>query len=849
MSNSQKRRRTFTKSLSSPDASTSVPIRPSFTSCTNEISNSTYIDNGDCTCICEHCNALFWYDEHVNAMSSNRACYNHCCKHGRVKLDSPSLPPAALLHLFNKSEFLDNIRTYNSMFSMTSFGGIVDDSINDGSAPYIFKIEGQIYHWLGSFYPTPNERPRFLQMYLYDTENEVSNRLSVFGNDSRSQLNSETVALLIQILESSNKLVKLFRNARDLCRSADVTSFYIRLYNSYNSLRYDNPTQGCIGAIISDPGPESNGFDIVIRYRVAGPQRINILHPLYMSLQYPLLFIHGESGWSRDLRLQGSSSNKNNTLTRNMFYCYQLHDRANTYSLLLRGGRLFQQYLVDAYVSIEQDRLNFHRYNQNALRSEYMQGVHDAVRCGDTERKDIGKRIILPCTFTGGPRYMYKHYQDALAICKVHGNPQYFITFTCNVKWPEIHRYITKFPILKSEDRPYVIARVFHMKVTSFVNFLKVRRPFGNVTAGNLFASHYIQNSISVIELYSCYLKIVHLCCSNLYTIEFQKRGLPHCHLLLWVDEAHKIKDAAQLDAYISAEIPDPIKEQTLYTIVTDFMIHGPCGIAKPNSLCMALGSCKKNFPKDYEPVTRFDDNGYARYKRRQSTHSVQKNGISLDNGYVVPYNRSLLLHFHAHINVEYCGWSMLIKYLFKYISKGTDRVKYTIKKTSTPPGNSTGNAAIEIDEIKDFVDSRFICPHESAWRIFNFMIHERNPSVQMLSVHLENRQNVTFKDNEKLENVLRNPNAGRTTLTEWWESTGKCWLRRLTNKTPAIGRLAYIHPSAGDVFYLRMLLSHQKGCRSFVDIRTVAGEVLPTYRIACEKLGLLEMTMNGHLR
>ncbi|XP_021986828.1 uncharacterized protein LOC110883349 [Helianthus annuus] len=807
MSTSRKRGRILNESLPSPDTSTSVHVRQSFESVSNEVPNSMYIDNGDCTNICEHCHALFWYDERVNAMSSNRYSYTHCCKHGHVKLDFPTLPPPSLLHLFDQSDFLDNIRAYNSMFSMTSFGGIVNESINDGSAPYVLKIEGQIYHWLGSFYPTPNERPRFLQMYMYDTKNEVCNRLSVFRNDGRSRLTSDIVTMLIQILENSNKLVKLFRDARDLSQSTDVTSFYIRLYNSYNSLRYDTPTPGCIGAIINDPGPQSDGFDIVIRHKVTGPQRINILHPLYMSLQYPLLFIHGESGWSRDLRLQGDGSKKTNTLTRNMFYSYQLHDRANTYSLLLRGGRLFQQYLVDAYVYIEQDRLNYLRYNQNALRSEYMQGIHDAVTRGDTEGKDIGKRIILPSTFTGGPRYMYKHYQDALAICRVHGRPQYFVTFTCNVKWPEISRYMARFPVLKAEDRPDVIARVFHMKVISFVNFLKVRRPFGKVTAGNLFTSYYIESSIAVIQVHSCPMKVVNLCCADLYTIEFQKRGLPHCHLLLWVDEAHKIKDASQLDEYISTEIPDPINEPTLYKIVTDSMMHGPCGMARPNSPCMALGSCTKKFPKDYEPFTRFDENDYARYRRRQSTHFVQKNGISLDNGYVVPYN-SLLLHFHAHINVEYCGWSMLIKYLFKYISKGTDRIKYTVKKAPPTTANSTDNV-----EIKDFVDGRFICPHESAWRIFNFMIHERNPPVQVLSVHLENRQNVTFKDNEKLQNVLHNPNARRTTLTKWlknncvhnnglhlryidylseyrWESTGKCWLRRITNKTPAIGRL-----------------------------------------------------------
>jgi len=70
---------------------------------------------------------------------------------------------------------------------------------------------------------------------------------------------------------------------------------------------------------------------------------------------------------------------------------------------------------------------------QPTLRNEYFQGLHDALLKGDFDGHDVGKRTILPTSFTGGPKYMYKHYQDALAICRVHGNPQYFITFTCNV--------------------------------------------------------------------------------------------------------------------------------------------------------------------------------------------------------------------------------------------------------------------------------------------------------------------------------------------------------------------------------------------------------------------------------
>ncbi|KAL3646679.1 hypothetical protein CASFOL_009223 [Castilleja foliolosa] len=51
------------------------------------------------------------------------------------------------------------------------------------------------------------------------------------------------------------------------------------------------------------------------------------------------------------------------------------------------------------------------------------------------------------------------------------------------------------------------------------------------------------------------------------------------------------------------------------------------------------------------------------------------------------------------------------------------------------------------INEVKNFVDGRYICPHEASWRILNFPIHERTPAVEVLAVHLEDMQNVTFKE------------------------------------------------------------------------------------------------------
>ncbi|KAK9070527.1 hypothetical protein SSX86_010929 [Deinandra increscens subsp. villosa] len=73
-----------------------------------------------------------------------------------------------------------------------------------------------------------------------------------------------------------------------------------------------------------------------------------------------------------------------------------------------------------------------------------------------------------------------------------------------------------------------------------------------------------------------------------------------------------------------------------------------------------------------------------------------------------------------------------------------------------------------EVDEVKNFVDGRFVCPHEAAWRILKFPIHHRLPAVQVLSVHLDGQQNVTFTSASALDDVVNSPSAKRTTLTEW---------------------------------------------------------------------------------
>ncbi|GJS51633.1 DNA helicase [Tanacetum coccineum] len=533
------------------------------------------------------------------------------------------------------------------MFSMTSLGAQVDNSINNGRGLYVFKISGQLYQWIGSLCPAEGEPPRFLQLYIYDTDNEVDNRMSHFGGENS-----------------------------DL-RYACFPNFKVRLYNVVGAQEYELPTGDMLGAIVYETGPESHmDYDIVLEERSGYPQRVNKLHSSYMSLQFPLLFVYGQDGYSKNLKMVDPthSSSDQKRLSMLAFYSYQLHDRANCYNYLSRTGRLFQQYVVTAFCAIEQNRIDYVREHQNDIRNEYLSGIYDAINRGDSDGSDCGLRLILPQSFTSGPHYMYSHYLDALVICRVHGNPSFFITFTCNVKWPEIAD---------------------------------------------------------------------------------TKRGLPHCHTLLWIHESMRVSREEDIDMYVSAELPSEDVDPECYNIVSEFMMHGPCGLACPSASCMHNSPrCKKNFPKEYCQRTYIDKNGFVHYKRRNTDVTTTRQNIKLDNSYVVPYNKKLLTTFYAHINVEYCGWSMLIKYLFKYISKGTDRVVARISRNGTNMSTPGASTTTYRPQVVGTSSSNFICT-------------------------LDEYATLVFRERDRLDSIVVDTHKKKTTLTEWrhyneWNTDGR---------------------------------------------------------------------------
>ncbi|XP_029150748.1 uncharacterized protein [Arachis hypogaea] len=264
---------------------------------------------------------------------------------------------------------------------------------------------------------------------------------------------------------------------------------------------------------------------------------------------------------------------------------------------------------------VESERLLYLRLKQPNLRLGKFKQLHECMVRRETNAINIGQRIILSKSFTGGPRYMFNNCKDAFAI--------------------------------------YCL------------------------------------------------------------TIEFQKRGLPHAHLLLFMHLESKPRTVDDIDKVIKTEIPDRRKNPKLYAAVEKYMIHGPCGHLNSKSQCMINGKYSKFFPKAFRDRTIIDEAGFPRYQRRDDGRTVSKKNVEVDNSVIVPYNASLLLKFGCHINVEYTCQTSTIKYLFKYLHKGNDRVTAAFYQ----------NNRSQVDEILNYYDCRYISACEAAWRLFGYPI------------------------------------------------------------------------------------------------------------------------------
>jgi len=742
-------------------------------------------------------------------------------------------------------------------------GANIDRSMNDGRGPPVFKISGQVHHRIGPLLPSDGDVPKFLQLYIYDTANEVRNRLRALHPDERPSepLDPAIIESLTQMVDAYNPLARQFRLARDRLADDSNEEFIIRIVGAREGdpVQYNLPTTDQL-AMLVDFTLDTFQRDIVVQARCGQLQHISALHPAYMALQYPLLFPYGERGFQVGVFYDGanvSGKKKRIKMTMQDYFRHAFHYRKNVPNPFLCYGQLSTQAKIDARACVDENRLWYIIKNQPKLRVESAQGIIDAIDKGCVDGSEIGKKTILPASHTGGRRYMIQNYHDGIAICRVHGHPDFFTTFTCNPKWPEITETLAAEPGQRATDRADLVVRVYNMKLDELLHDIKSGAVFGPITAG----ACSVHPAAPLPQM--CYLHCLFMLVSLvLHTVEFQKRGLPHAHIIVWLAQDTSQPSPAFIDKFISAEIPDTYVDPLGYALVAEHMMHGPCGHGYATCPCMKDNKCSKKFPKTYQDETTIDANGFAVYKRPFNLRFIEKSGARLDNGWVVPYNMSLLKKYHAHINVEWCNKGIFIKYLFKYVTKGADRGKVYIERLRRSGSAPQNLEAQPVDEVREYLDCRYICEQDACWRIFGFDIHRHFPPVERMPVHLPGDNCIVYDEDADIENVASTEFLRRTMLTQWfvanrtdpaardltycefpsrwkWDASGRFWQPR-RRSDGKIGRLYYVHPSAGERYFLRMLLLVVKGARSYEELRTYNGRVFPTFKLACSARGLL---------
>ncbi|ONM03922.1 putative replication protein [Zea mays] len=281
--------------------------------------------------------------------------------------------------------------------------------------------------------------------------------------DVHDRPDPEVARLLLNMLDEHNKLVAAFRFAKERLDEEGDQKVTLRLLgcNTRHDAQYNLPANGELAAVIVGDCSSSQyntrcfsltdrGYHLGIKYADVGEGDVSCRKYVIM-----LEFVRHRS-----------------------------HYRLNEPNPFTSYGRLSNQLAVDAYSTIEASRLQFIADHQKELRCESVQGITDAIGRGLTSADSVGGRVIVPASFTGGRRYHVMNYQDAMAICRVYGPPDLFVTFTCNPKWKEIVDALRFEPGQQACDRSDIVVRVFHMKVDEFIADIREDKTFGPIRAG-----------------------------------------------------------------------------------------------------------------------------------------------------------------------------------------------------------------------------------------------------------------------------------------------------------------------------------------------------------------------------
>lgn len=397
-----------------------------------------------------------------------------CCRGGTVFL--PRLPeyPEYWTRAMQPYQARCNlfIRRLNNLYSFTAIGVTSGGFTPAGGA---VAITGRVYHRVLN----PEEGAHSWRWFLYDSTGR--------GQEAqRLHIPLDVVEATRLMLEEQNPFLRSVRSAMNSTEAEAYTIFL------------DQPsTGGEIAAIVSAHNlADVRERRIVITRTDRSPTTdfVDIMSPSYEPLQYPLLFPCGDVGWSTDNAFDLSAID-------------WARARLIQEPRFAAMGPLTCEWAVDMFSRVEEHRLRYLRYGrQNQRQAQYALQRRDAQRSEDPtfemgdQNDEFTLESSIPASFLGSRQWASRQVADSLALARVYGKPSLFITVTTNPKWPEILERLL--PGQTALDNPQLISRVFHVRLLHLMHFMKT----------------HFQNIVYIVRV-----------------TEFQKRGLPHAHILLKV--------------------------------------------------------------------------------------------------------------------------------------------------------------------------------------------------------------------------------------------------------------------------------------------------------------------------
>ena len=278
-----------------------------------------------------------------------------------------------------------------------------------------------------------------------------------------------------------------------------------------------------IAAILYTSGEQDVTTRSVMTYPIDSPHSqprfLPLWSPAYERLQYPLLFMHGEAGWSPGNALENPSKKSRtmniagNTHVTSPFYCRQ---RILAERVFQRNRRIAQERITDNLSRMEENQLTFMKA------APFQQRLATARSISQSSGTDKPGQL-LPVTLHGPPTKRKHDTEDALAVVNRKGKPHLMITMTCKPFRPESVQNLLYGQ--QASDRPDLCCRVFKIKLGVLMSHLESGKVFGPYDF-------------------------------HMYVIEYQKRGLPHAHVIV------KYKNAGpdilnQMDSWVWAQLLD----------------------------------------------------------------------------------------------------------------------------------------------------------------------------------------------------------------------------------------------------------------------------------------------------